>query len=357
MFPLRLSSAIAKTWRGRRFVRGTLYEFPEPSEHAAALASGHFIPARPRSAPAKPEAVSREPLEVVVVRDTGLGDVLMALPAVQELGRRIAPARVSYAVGERYRDLVALQPGLFQVYSLEHDEIPDRRIDLRGLVERSRHQTSIARQVLFAEAVHGRRSSPAEVRQWSGTLRTKRRTRLLQRPVVAIAARGSCGIRSISRASYLDTVSGLLEAGASVIATESDAGDIHSDRLVVLPAVSVGELASVIAAVDVVVGPDTGILHLAGHLRKPIVGVFTTWAARLRLEVYDAIAIEPEGLTCFPCFDHGCAGAWCSASVDPREVVAAVAHILAPRFRLALDADTVASSGRWTVFGDPVKRG
>jgi ADP-heptose:LPS heptosyltransferase len=63
--------------------------------------------------------------------------------------------------------------------------------------------------------------------------------------------------------------------------------------------------AAMIGAMDLLVGVDSGALHLAGALGVPIVGIFSTVPAWTRIKYYqDAVGIDSR-YKCAPCFRIG----------------------------------------------------
>jgi ADP-heptose:LPS heptosyltransferase len=297
--------------------------------------------------------------ELVVIRDGGLGDVLMALPPAQEFARRHPGIRVSFATSERFLELIAAQ-GFEKVYSL--DEIPAGadRIDLRWYVERHKAQRDTPRQVLFADPFGLGTTSeeiskcrlPLVVRpEWMSQVASQ----VVYRetiPLVVMAARASSAQRSLDPPVLATIATGLIRMGCRVAVTDEDpavVSEIHG--VVPISGISVCELAGLISLADLVVSPDTGTLHLAAHIGIPVVATFTTWPARLRMQGYDGIAIEPEGLLCFPCHDHGCPPHWCGVLIDPDQVISAARRMLATKFDLARTCQGDASSDGHIVFG------
>lgn len=62
-------------------------------------------------------------------------------------------------------------------------------------------------------------------------------------------------------------------------------------------------VAAVIAHLDAVVSPDTGILHVAGALGTPIVGLFGSSNGDLRMREYCGVYVDSKHLTpCSPCW-------------------------------------------------------
>jgi ADP-heptose:LPS heptosyltransferase len=299
--------------------------------------------------------------ELVVIRDGGLGDVLMALPPAQEFARRHPEIRVSFATAARFVELIAAQ-GFERVYPLDAIPADADRIDLRWYVERHKAQRDTPRQALFADPF-GMEATPDQVAGWRRRLTVKaewlqvarQRLQVVNRetmPLVVMAARASSAQRSVDPAVLASIVNGLLALGCRVVLTDED-HVVLSGYPGAFPiwGLTLAQLAGLVSLADLVVSPDTGTLHLAAHIGIPVVATFTTWPARLRMQGYDGIAIEPEGLLCFPCHDRGCPPHWCGVMIDPDQVIAAARRILSRKFRLARTCQGDASSEGHIEFG------
>lgn len=68
------------------------------------------------------------------------------------------------------------------------------------------------------------------------------------------------------------------------------------------------KLAAAIAHLDAVVSPDTGILHVAGALGVPVLGVFGPTDPELRMREYAGSYVNPQAIVdCSPCwYLYGC---------------------------------------------------
>lgn len=96
------------------------------------------------------------------------------------------------------------------------------------------------------------------------------------------------------------------------------------------------ELIGACASMDVIISPDTGVLHIAGALKKKAIGLFGNINPATRVSYYKTVkAIYPKGkLPCIPCHDVPGAcdcdkpGAPCMRLITPRKIVNAVKEIL-----------------------------
>lgn len=72
----------------------------------------------------------------------------------------------------------------------------------------------------------------------------------------------------------------------------------HSDEF--------GYTVALVSLMDVIVGIDSSVLHIAGGLKIPLIGLFGPFASVLRIGSYKkAIGLEVKSFRCAPCFIHG----------------------------------------------------
>ncbi len=311
------------------------------------MGSGYFEDVRnvePGAAFRIAPEIARNAAELVVARECGLGDLVLLLPALRELAVRFPDLRVTLATADRYAATMGA-PFLHRVIPY-HDADPNtyRVVNLQEYPERHPRNGTIERVLLFGMGL-GITPKPPPVPVVVRQDLLEDSLRQLERagwragePVVAFVASGSTPIRAHDPTHAHETTRLLARAGAWVLVLHP--GPLSWPReprvLDLTGRTSVPESVAWVALADCTVSPDTGLAHVAGSLRRPLVAVFTTWSSALRLTWYDAVALEPAGLSCHPCNDRGCGGWWCTAWTRPEAVCSAVAEVLAPRWALPL---------------------
>lgn len=323
LFRLRLAKGIAQQFEGKRYRRGTIYTTNDPDRYLAMMRSGFFIEAEPRQQ--APSAKPAEPgASMTIIRSRGLGDVLMALPAVQEFAKRNPWSEISYAVPDDLVKLIGAQPHIRAIPI--SGKLEARRIDLSDSPERSGKESSWTRQALFARAL----GLPLDDAK-AAALRAKLRVEdcwmrwEFARPICAIAPLASVLDRTIDPDTVDDLSIALSGRGWTVIGIGCHpiAGEIPGPM-------TAEELAGLIAISDLVIAADSGPLHLAGHLEIPCIGLFTNWPAWTRMRGYRGIGLEPEWLECNPCFGRACAPRWCTSSFPADEILISASKLLPP---------------------------
>ncbi len=111
------------------------------------------------------------------------------------------------------------------------------------------------------------------------------------------------------------------------------------------PPPSLRESAAILATCDAFLGPDSGLVHVAGALGIPTVALYAAFPARLRTAYAPSVASLSGALPCAPCFHHSGQRVFpaqgpcersreCDAlaSISPAEIVAAVEALPAAPF-------------------------
>jgi ADP-heptose:LPS heptosyltransferase len=166
-------------------------------------------------------------------------------------------------------------------------------------------------------------------------------SRWVRGPYVVVHAQASVPARAPSADRVAAMVSALAQAGHRVLVTGSD-GDAAVTAAVCAQApgavdlggrTSLRMLAAVLAGADVVVAPNTGAAHLAAAVGTPVVSLFAPVVPAVRWAPYgvpyrllgrqDAACAGTRARIC-PAPGHPCLD-----SIDPAEVVAAVAELTA----------------------------
>lgn len=264
--------------------------------------------------------------QVVVFRDMGLGDVLMVSIPLRDLCARHPGLRFIYAVDRRYVTLFRAK-GMpwYQVKAIDDLKGAWRyAIDLRGYSERHGEARRKDRIDIFAEYLLGGRPSSYRFPIRVGEDEIRRGKRLLGQggrdhdrgpagPRVGLVLRASMMNRTWG-IDYYQRYAVLAErAGLQVVLIDarqrrnakfplwrsyfSDAALDLTGRL------SIADLRDVVAALDVVLSPDTGVAHLAEACGTPCVAYFTTVPPELRVGYYEKMRVlYPRGqLPCLGC--------------------------------------------------------
>lgn len=275
----------------------------------------------------------------------GLGDIIMATPIARGAKRKHPLSHVTYAVPTEYAggDLVAL---------LEHipyiDEIIDYRLVNRddydvfvditrtGLSEEKPYSIPPNRIDLFANAagipLFGNPLPlyvmTEEERAWGQDF-VKRVTKGKQyRGLISLHLGSRDPKRSWPQARSREFVKVARDAGYFTFLYEWGAS-ADQWRLAGSEAVfdyRIRQAAAILAATDVLVCPDSMMLHLGGALNMKIVSLFGSMPPACRINHYpNAIAVVNQQISCLGCVYSACSnGYYCMSSILPEAVLFAV---------------------------------
>ncbi|VXB47655.1 ADP-heptose:LPS heptosyltransferase II [Pseudomonas sp. 8AS] len=94
---------------------------------------------------------------------------------------------------------------------------------------------------------------------------------------------------------------------------------------------SLAEAIDLMSAAGAVVSNDSGLMHVAAALNRPLVGVYGSTSAQFTPPLADQVEIVRLGLDCSPCFERTCRfGHYnCLRELKPRPVIEALDRLVA----------------------------
>lgn len=276
-------------------------------------------------------------MRILFVKTSSLGDVIHHCPAVTDVRRRFPEAVIDWVVEEAFVEIVALHPSIRRAIPVAvrrwrrgalEPSVWNELLAFRRLLRAERYDLVVDTQGLLKSALiaafaHGVRHGfdansarePIASRFYDVSHHVSRemhavdRNRSLTANALGIESVGLCEYGLVplkgvpislaspfcvllcmtSRADklwpeqcWVDLARGLAERGCeSVLPWGNDAERARCQRIVesadsgvVLPALSLGDLASTMAQARGVIGVDTGLAHLAAALNVPTIGLY-----------------------------------------------------------------------------------
>ena len=271
----------------------------------------------------------KEPLNICVIRTLGgIGDVLMSTPLLRALKHQFPNSELTYATDFKYmggalKDLLQHNPHIDKLipYQIalgqDYDFITDITTVAVG-VENNNPRDCSNRIDLFAEhaGVDLRETGYLPVYiitneevQWA-------KDKLAQYPLrtsncrrIGIQVRSSTSSRSLPIEKVRELAIMLAQHSyIQVFLFDSSHGNGPEENwniagLVPFKDYGIRQVAALVNEMDLMICPDSGLLHIAGALGKKIVSLWAGTNYKARINYYpNAIAIASEHLQCYPCF-------------------------------------------------------
>jgi len=105
--------------------------------------------------------------------------------------------------------------------------------------------------------------------------------------------------------------------------------------LVNITGFDLGKVAGLVASMDLLVSPDTGLFHLAEALDTTCIALFGSMDSRIRRSLYDSSTVYVQGRCKYerdPCFYSVCEGRYaiqpCMKSISVKEVIKKIEEVL-----------------------------
>ncbi len=275
---------------------------------------------------------------VLVIRNMGLGDILMLTPALQALHQQWQ-VEVEVATYARYVPLLWGSLGIVATHALGTDyqaQRFDAAIDLNWAVESGTEVHKRPRQDLFAKLLHVRLNQRQPVYHVADSERRWACQQLAQwsSPMVGIQVHASCRQRTYP-AIHIRRLTEMLQATGYTVAFLGERWAGSTPRAVVdlTGSLSLRQAAALIEQMSVMICPDSGLLHLAVAVGTPTVGLFGPIPPELRTVGYPHCQAVTVSGACphQPCFDSGAAGCrepYCMQAIEPQSVIETMHTVL-----------------------------
>lgn len=271
---------------------------------------------------------------VAVVRDQGLGDVLMVTPVVRAYHQRglvvhVYSSELFGAVFENNPYVTQLHIAGGHLGGVASD--CEFTVNLCEAVERDRRYGEINRTALFADiAMAHLDSRKPDYFATPGELEDAEARWGSPRPRVAVVPRASA---NPARAwpFMQEFAEGMAREGCNVgTLCRSPEESFATDAIRNFGGIGLRPTIALLATADVCVTPDTGLLYAAVAVNCPVVAIFGCWEPRLRVEGYERVTVlDANALLHRPyCYD--------SMGCDGRQMRAVTADMVAEATRRVL---------------------
>ncbi len=282
---------------------------------------------------------------ICVVRGEGLGDVLMTTPVIRALKETFGKAQISYATNTRYLEgalvkVLRHNPDIKEI--LERDLLDDSQYDLvislhcPAIFYEKPGNPPISRLDLFANHA-GVKLKNHDLHYYIQKEEIEAGEKLVShlqgKKIVLVQPSASSERRSLDHRKLKTALTELNTAHgvATIVLTHSsDFGtDVLWDNIpgcMPIRNLDVRQIAGLMVHCDLVLCPDSSVLHLAGALKVPTVAFFGPTHPAARINYYpNAVAIwKGEELNPCPCWYDACPiGETCWSMISIMDIVTA----------------------------------
>jgi len=262
---------------------------------------------------------------LLVVRMVGLGDVMSCVVVTRALKRKYPESVITFYTSSSIEDFLKRFNWLYDVVSDGYEELSriedqyDLTVDLRGVIDYLPWCDKAPRIDLFAR----RLGVELEMEDYKFRFEASAEEKQFARDVFEDKGRGKRKMILSSNAQAEIRTWDLTLDFADVVSETFDVYLVHSKSVGFESEgvydlgglTTVGQLCGLVSESDVLVTPDTGVMHLAGWMGKPFVSVFGPIPPQFRVGHFDKhIDLWRGDLECAPCWD------WqkCACDIDKR---------------------------------------
>lgn len=286
------------------------------------------------------EVLSAHPnLRVLVVRNGGLGDILLTLPAIARLKHDFPDASVSYSTDPQRTRILSANPLITKVYGYPdaYSDAPFGYVlDLGYWAEMAPGIERYHRSDIFAHAFGYDQVAdygfdyqvlPHE-REWA-------QGQIGDKPTVAVQVSGTINRRCPPAEWMATLLQRLRSEGYRLVIFGEHGGDQWDADLNLAGNSEMWRTFAILEQCVGVVAGDSGVLHAANALNRPVVGIFGPVAPQLRVrnQPLCRTVTANAAVGCEPCNDHQlhqCEGyPPCLVRINHDEVMAALQEVMA----------------------------
>ena len=273
------------------------------------------------------------------IRGEGVGDVLLCTPILREIRKRVGPnATIDFLTKPSLSPILKHNPDINHIFHYKDmplDKLPkyNNNINVNMIEFSERHVSARDHRVdVFTQAIE---DFPVPLADKSLTYvatqdelndALERVTRFTGgRPSVCMAITANCTNRILRRQRLIDIANRLVANKINVILLDQKHknGWEANGVLNLCGELSIREAAAVMYWCDVVLTPDTGLLHLAAALQKETVAYFGAIDWKLR-KTHERLHILFHAEECYPCNGYGCDTPYCLRKLSTDTIVSTV---------------------------------
>lgn len=326
-------------------------------------------------------------MKILVIKPSSFGDIVQSDPTLVALKEAYPSAQISWLVFDSFQDLMPLFPGVDRAIVWQKDggikefrrvlhevraEKYDIAIDLQGLARtalltlfsgakkrigapgmkelswllvkqvfpKSRTMNAVERSLETVRYLTGKKypvkyrlQVPKDIKEFAAEMMSRFDITARDRVVgIVPTARGKHKIWPVEH--YRELIGRIVEASPDtriiILGTTDDLRLVrHSMAIDLSGRTTLLQLAGILERCSVVVGPDTGTVHLASALGVPVIALFGGSDVRETAPIGPGAKVMTKNFPCSPCRGRvKCKQYRCLADITPQEVFEAVKDTL-----------------------------
>jgi ADP-heptose:LPS heptosyltransferase len=298
-----------------------------PGQLDVAAVDGHYR---------KYEGQPLDGASLLLVRNGGFGDLLFLTPLLRYLDERYRHAGLAVACGRRYHAVYLRNPYVRRIFTypvkLKDFVTYDYQLFYEGTLETSEdaglHAVDLMARHAGVDDVGDRRLEydvePALARKAKNILRNELKVKAGE-PTVGLHLRASSPIRTYPLEHSLLVAAALGAAGVRVFLLGAKGDWEKTTGRRAPPSINfknvdnlcgrfrtIDHTAAFLSRLDLLIGPDSALVHFAGALDVPTVALYGPFPGAVRTTYYPKCvtlegryATNAGGEECAPCFKHG----------------------------------------------------
>lgn len=276
---------------------------------------------------------------ILFVREEGIGDVLLCTPVIRTIKQYNPKANIDFLTRKILVDVLMGVPYINKIYSKEDfpiDEIKQYECNINDnyMEFRKSGQSAIEHRVhVFASAIPDLpRIDSLKLDYCVDNSEADWARTIVQafsggKPVVVVPLHANCVNRILPRERLKKIVDSLSER-LKVILVDNTQCDWQGNNILNLcTKTTIRQMAAIVQQSDLLLTPDTGVLHIAAALDKPVVAYFGAIDWRLRI-THDKLFPITGDVSCYPCNGYECSTAECIKAISNDSIIERVFSVL-----------------------------
>jgi ADP-heptose:LPS heptosyltransferase len=243
---------------------------------------------------------------LMVWRTGGIGDLLFIRPILVHLARKYPNCNITLATRQRYESMIQnwgdclTGASYMPILTPQTVDAADYHLSFQGLIETCKEATTTDVHDLFARNAG---IDPDEI-EWTAPMAVDKQT---DSGYAVIQSSASALVRTPYIGTIIRAINAVTETGRRVYVSDSPekaraVDDIisccrHKERVVNFARISekILDAITLVTYADLVIGPDSSHIHMAGVQGVPAVGIYGPFPGKCRLTRYKNVKyIEPE---------------------------------------------------------------